>query len=59
VLGSSLLVAPANLLPQAAAAAGAPLVIVNHDPTPLDGAAALVISAPIGETLRQVDALLR
>ncbi len=58
VLGSSLLVAPANLLPQAAAAAGAPLVIVNHDPTPLDGAAALVISAPIGQTLREVDALL-
>ena len=58
VLGSSLLVAPANLLPQAAAAAGAPLVIVNHDPTPLDGAASLVISAPIGQTLREVDALL-
>jgi NAD-dependent deacetylase len=58
VLGSSLLVAPANLLPQAAAAAGAPLVIVNHDPTPLDSAAALVISAPIGQTLREVDTLL-
>ena len=37
VLGSSLLVAPANLLPRAAADAGAPLVMVNHDPTPLDG----------------------
>jgi NAD-dependent deacetylase len=58
VLGSSLLVAPANLLPQAAAAGGAPLVIVNHDPTPLDGAAALVINAAIGPTLREVDALL-
>jgi len=58
VLGSSLLVAPANLLPPAAAAAGAPLVIVNHDPTPLDGTATLVISAAIGPTLRDVDALL-
>ena len=36
VLGSSLAVAPANLLPEAAVAAGAPLVIVNRDPTPLD-----------------------
>ena len=43
---------------EAAAAAGAPLVIVNRDPTPLDGAAALVIAAAIGETLRAVDALL-
>jgi NAD-dependent deacetylase len=59
VLGSSLVVAPANLLPQAAAAAGAPLVIVNRDPTPLDGAATLVISAAIGPTLREVDALLQ
>lgn len=58
VLGSSLAVAPANLLPEAAAAAGAPLVIVNRDPTPLDGRATLVINASIGETLRAVDRLL-
>jgi NAD-dependent deacetylase len=58
VLGSSLAVAPANLLPEAAAAAGAPLVIVNRDPTPLDRAATLVINASIGETLRAVDRLL-
>lgn len=54
VLGSSLVVSPANMLPQAAVAAGAKLVIVNRDPTPLDGAATLVISAPIGDTLREV-----
>ena len=35
------------------------LVIVNHDPTPLDGAATLVIPAAIGPTLRAVDALLK
>ncbi|HMF43054.1 MAG TPA: Sir2 family NAD-dependent protein deacetylase [Polyangia bacterium] len=58
VLGSSLAVAPANLLPKAAAAAGAPLVIVNRDPTPLDSTAKLVINASIGETLRAVDRLL-
>jgi len=58
VLGSSLAVAPANLLPRAAAEAGAPLVIVNRDPTPLDRTATLVINASIGETLRAVDRLL-
>jgi NAD-dependent deacetylase len=58
VLGSSLAVAPANLLPEAAADAGAPLVIVNREPTPLDRAATLVINAAIGETLRAVDRLL-
>jgi NAD-dependent deacetylase len=58
VLGSSLAVSPANLLPDLAARAGAPLVIVNRDPTPLDGRAALVINASIGETLRTADRLL-
>ena len=51
-------VAPANLLPEAAVGRGAPLVIVNRDPTPLDGMATLVINAGIGETLRAVDRLL-
>ena len=59
MLGSSLAVAPANLLPEAAADAGAPLVIVNRDPTPLDRMATLVINASIGETLQAVDRLLR
>ena len=58
VLGSSLAVAPANLLPEAAVGAGAPLVIVNRDPTPLDRLATLVINASIGETLRAADRLL-
>ena len=58
VLGSSLAVAPANLMPEAAVAASAPLVIVNHDPTPLDHLATLVINASIGETLRDADQLL-
>ncbi|HEY5449128.1 MAG TPA: hypothetical protein VIQ54_10270, partial [Polyangia bacterium] len=58
VLGSSLAVSPANLLPEAAVGAGAPLVIVNRDPTPLDRLATLVINAGIGETLRTVDQLL-
>jgi len=58
VLGSSLAVAPANLLPEMAVGRGAPLVIVNRDPTPLDRMATLVINAGIGETLRAADAAL-
>lgn len=58
VLGSSLAVSPANLLPKAAVEAGAPLVIINRDPTPLDGIATLVINASIGDTLKAVDRML-
>jgi NAD-dependent deacetylase len=58
VLGSSLLVSPANMLPQLAKAHGARLVIVNHDPTPLDGIADLVVHQAIGPTLAAVDALM-
>ena len=43
VAGSSLVVQPAAALPVAAAAAGADVVIVNRDATPLDGLAAAVI----------------
>jgi NAD-dependent deacetylase len=59
VLGSSLAVSPANRLPEAAVQRGAALVIINHDPTPLDRIATLVINASIGETLRAADELLR
>jgi NAD-dependent deacetylase len=58
VLGSSLLVSPANFFPQVAKAAGARLVIVNHDPTPLDDLADLVVRQPIGPTLAAVAAEL-
>lgn len=59
VLGSSLLVSPANLLPQMALAAGAPLVIVNRDPTPLGPRATLEIRSAIGEVLAATDEILR
>jgi NAD-dependent deacetylase len=58
VLGSSLLVSPANQLPQVAKRAGAKLVIVNREPTPLDGMADLVLHQAIGPTLAEVDRLL-
>lgn len=54
VLGSSLLVSPANWFPQMAKQAGARLVIINRDPTPLDHLADLRLMGAIGETLAAV-----
>jgi NAD-dependent deacetylase len=50
-IGSSLVVFPAADLPRAAAEQGAELVIVNREPTALDGLAALVVRAEIGPVL--------
>ena len=50
-MGSSLLVEPAASFPRIAKGNGASLVIINRDPTPLDGIADTVIRRPIGETL--------
>jgi NAD-dependent deacetylase len=57
-IGSSLVVFPAAALPRAARVAGARLVIINRDPTPLDGGADLVLNTSIGETLGGIDELL-
>jgi NAD-dependent deacetylase len=51
VLGSSLLVHPAASIPEEAVDAGAPLVIVNREPTPLDPRAAVVLQGPVEELL--------
>ncbi len=48
-LGSSLVVEPAASLPRAAAQAGARLVIINRDPTPLDALASLCVRASLGD----------
>lgn len=58
VLGSSLQVSPANMFPQLAKAAGARLVIVNRDRTPLDPLADLVLRDAIRDVLVSVDAAL-
>lgn len=55
VLGSSLLVSPANNLPKIAVDRGASLVIVNRDPTRHGALAVLDLRASIGETLSAVD----
>ncbi|WP_417668820.1 SIR2 family NAD-dependent protein deacylase [Roseibium sp.] len=54
VVGSSLLVYPAAQLPQIAAEAGARLVIVNREATPLDALAEASIRTPIAETFEGV-----
>lgn len=54
VAGSSLDVAPAGDLPVLALAAGARLLILNREPTPLDGEADVVIHADVAEALPAV-----
>ncbi len=54
VLGSSLLVGPANQLPSYTLGHGGKLVIINNDPTQLDSAAAVVINDDIPKTLQKV-----
>jgi NAD-dependent deacetylase len=51
VVGSSLQVYPAADVPQRALERGAPLVVVNDEPTPLDVAAAVVLHGRAGEIL--------
>lgn len=55
-IGSSLVVEPAASFPRLAKQAGASLVILNNQETPLDDLADLVIRQPVGETMM---ALLR
>lgn len=58
VLGSSLVVRPASGLPLIAKEDGATLVIVNREPTELDGLADLVVHAEIGPLMTETLALM-
>lgn len=51
VLGSTLAVRPAARFPEIALRNGAKVAVVDRRPTPLDGAAALVVRADIGDVL--------
>jgi NAD-dependent deacetylase len=53
-IGSSLVVEPAASFPRLARQAGAALVIINNQETPLDDIADIVIRKPIGETMRKL-----
>jgi NAD-dependent deacetylase len=55
VLGSSLVVSPANYFPRQAKGSGAKLAIINRDPTPLDYLADLAEHQEIGAFLSRVD----
>jgi NAD-dependent deacetylase len=57
-VGTSLAVYPAAALPAIALAAGARLVIINAEPTPLDSDADEVFREPIGEVLPALAALV-
>lgn len=54
VIGSSLVVYPAALMPQYALSSGAKIVIINEGETGLDHAAHIRISAKAGEVMSQV-----
>jgi NAD-dependent deacetylase len=54
VLGSSLSVYPAAALPMVAKSNGATVVIINREPTHMDGGADLVLHAEIGAALREI-----
>ena len=53
-IGSSLVVTPAADLPAVAKRHGSRLVIINRDPTPLDGIADEVIHESIGDSLTRI-----
>ncbi len=53
-IGSSLVVEPAASFPRLAKQAGAALVIINNQETPLDGMADIVIRKPIGQTMNEL-----
>jgi NAD-dependent deacetylase len=57
-IGSSLVVHPAAGLPELAKRAGARLILINRDPTPLDSLADVVIREPIGQALESINRCL-
>jgi NAD-dependent deacetylase len=59
VIGTTLLVQPANSLPGVALRLGIPLVIINLDDTQYDKYATAVIHEPAGIFLNQVNECLR
>jgi NAD-dependent deacetylase len=58
VVGSSLVVYPAAQVPLAAVEAGAALIVINAEPTPIDRFAEVVIRGRSGEVLPELAALV-
>lgn len=59
VIGSSLQVSPANMLPQIAKSRGAKILLINMSETPIDGAADVVVHGPVGKVLPKIMELLK
>ena len=59
VLGSSLVVSPANYFPRQAKMNGAKLVIINLEETPYDGIADITVHEGIGAFLTEADKFVR
>ena len=53
-VGTSLSVYPVAYLPAVAAAAGAPVIVMNAEPTRYDASADVVVRTPIGRALPQI-----
>jgi NAD-dependent deacetylase len=58
VVGSSLLVYPAAEIPLVAVRSGAPMIVVNAEPTPFDELAEVVIHGKSGDVLPEIVALI-
>jgi NAD-dependent deacetylase len=58
VVGSSLVVYPAAEIPLVAVRSGAPMIVVNAEPTPFDELAEVVIHGKSGEVLPEIVALI-
>ena len=58
VVGTSLVVYPAAEVPLVALRAGAPMIVVNAEPTPFDGFADVVIHGRSGEALPEIVRLI-
>jgi NAD-dependent deacetylase len=54
VIGSSLVVQPAASMPVVAKRNGAKLVIINHDPTPCDDLADIILQSQAGPTMTHI-----
>ena len=59
VIGSSLVVSPANYLPQMAVEAGAELLIIKQEPTPLDHLATWRLQAKASEAMMAIVAMMK
>jgi len=58
VVGTSLVVYPAAEIPLVAVRAGAPMIVINAEPTPFDRFAEVVINGRSGEVLPEILALI-